>query len=250
MVNPVIVYNPHGPLVDAYSMGTPRPVFLFAGQSNVDAYQYIADLESPYRQVYQGVYFYQHSASLNVKFVPLNYADNTAYQAGNQTGRFTFQFYLYPQLKTLLGKDVYIVHHAKGGTALATSTDWLSTSVGNLYTELVFKTKATKNAIKDVDGVNPSFKFLYWGQGEADASGSASATAYQTNLTNFINNFRTATGLTTLPILIGRINQNIDAVTFPYWATVRAAQTAVCQGGGAVRSPGYTWLTRTMQRWR
>lgn len=227
MSAPISYHSHKSNLVPGYSGGTPRPAFIFAGQSNVDAYQFIASLPSANQQVYTGVNFYQHSTALDVKFVPLNYADNTSYQAGNQSGRYAFQFFLYPQLKTLLNNDVYIVHHAKGGTALNVSTEWLSTGVGNLYTELVFKTKATKNAITDADGVAPSFKFFYWGQGEADAANSTAASNYQTNLINFINNFRTAVGLSSLPFLIGRINQNIDSATYPYWNTVRSAQAGV-----------------------
>lgn len=224
-------------LIGANTGGTARPVFIFAGQSNVDAFLQIADLEAEYQQIYRGVNFYQHSSSKNVKFVPLNHTSNPDFQAPNQTNRYALQFYLYPELKTLLGKDIFIVHHAQGATSLA--TDWLSTTVGSYYSDLVFKTKATINAITDADGFSPSVKFFYWGQGETDAANSTNANNYQTNLTNLINNFRTAVGVADLPVLIGRINSGIDAATYPFWETVRTAQEAVVEGGGSAISGVY-----------
>lgn len=207
--------------------GLARDVFIFAGQSNVDAFLFTSSLEPEYQQVYTGVNFYQYSATQNVKFTPLWYGSNPDYQNPNQTARYAMQFILYPQLKTLLSKDnIYIVHHAQGGTSL--SSQWKSTAtVGALYNELVFKTKATINLFNDVDGVTPNIRFIYWGQGETDAARSTDASNYQTNLTNLVNNFRTAVGMASLPFLVGRLNQNIDSVTFPFWNTVRTAQTNV-----------------------
>lgn len=214
-----------------------RPCFIFAGQSNVDGYQFTSALEAQYQQTYNRVKFYQYSSTNNVKFTAMDYTSNPAYQAPNQTARYALQFYLYPDLQALVNKDIYIVHHAQGGTALA--VEWLSTSVTGLYVDLLFKTKATKSVITEMDGIAPDFKFMYWGQGETDAANVTNAGNYQTNLTNLINNFRTATGLTNLPILIGRINSGIDTITYPFWNTVRIAQTAVCQGGGSAISGVY-----------
>lgn len=238
-----IVYNQGKQnLVPGYSGSIPRKGFIFAGQSNVDGYQFVVPgstpgLESYYQHAFSGTLFYQYSATNNVKFVPLNYADNTTYQTPNQTSRYALQFYLYTKLDSLYTDAIYFTHHAQGGTSLA--VDWLSTTVGGLYSTLVFKVKASINAIKDADGQNPNFIFFYWGQGEDDAANLSFANAYQTNLTNLINNFRTDTGLTNIPIFIGRLNVNNNATTYPYIATVRAAQTAVCQGGGSAISGVY-----------
>ena len=202
-----------------------RVGFIMAGQSNMGDYALVStDLEAQYKTVYPNVLFYNYSASNGIKFTPMDYSLNPSYQAPVQVGKYALQFYLYPDLATLLGKQISIVHHSQGGTSLA--SDWLSTSTTNLYAQLVFKTQQFINACISVDGVAPNIPFMVWQQGESDASVLADANAYQVNLTNLINNFRTAIGMPNLPVLICRININFDPTRL-YMATVRAAQTAV-----------------------
>lgn len=203
----------------------PRPMIFVEGQSNVAGFQDISNLEVQYQQTYNNVQFFRHSTTMGLAFSPMSYLDNPSYQAPEQDTKYALQFYLYPQLAALLAKDLFVVQHAQGNTSL--SVDWLSTTSGSYYSQAVFKSLSAIRGITSCDGVAPSVKFMIWGQGETDAAGLGSANAYETNLTNYINNFRTAVGLPNLPILIMRINSNIDAVTFPYWNTVRTAQTNV-----------------------
>jgi hypothetical protein len=211
---------------------SPRPMFGFGGQSNVDGARPIAELEAQYQTTYPSVRFYKQLSTINkVDFVTMNYADELTYKAGNPNagGYFCFQFYLYPVLQELLDKDIYIVQHAYGGTAL--STEWLSTSSSAyMYHESVLKARAAKNAIFEADGMYPSYKFYVWGQGETDSRTQSAADNYQSRLTDLINNYRTAINEPTLPFLICRINPNLVNSTIaahPYWETVRNAQTAV-----------------------
>jgi hypothetical protein len=212
-----------------------RPMFGFGGQSNVDGARPIAELEAQYQTTYPNVKFYKHLLPLinKVDFVTMDASNELTYKAGNPNAGalFCFQFYLYPALQALLNRDIYICHHAYGGTALA--IEWLSTgtpSSAYLYHESVMKAKAVKAEILAADGVYPDYKFYFFGQGEKDAQTQSFADNYQTRLTDLINNYRTAVNEPNLPFLIGRLNPNLVNSTigsFPYWATVRAAQTAV-----------------------
>lgn len=219
----------------------PRDIFINAGQSNVDGARPIAELPAQYQQTYTRTKFYRRSADNTFTFIPLDWTVEESFKAGNLTigSYYADQFFLFPQIQALLNKDIYVVHHALGGTAL--NIEWKPTAtVGNLYKELIFKIKSTINMYTDTDGVAPNFRFMYWGQGENDARTQIAADAYQTNLTNFINNIRSQTGLTNLPFLIGRLNSGIAASgPYDFWATVRAAQEAVCQGGSAAISGVY-----------
>lgn len=212
-------------LIEVNTGGGARPVMAFAGQSNVGGIIDIASLEAQYQQSYDNVRMYPYSTSNKLLLTPLLYTNNPSYQAPIQTAKFAFQFYLYPQLQGLLSKRIYVVHHAQGGTSLA--VDWLPSTAGGLYEQLVFKTQCMTRAIYDCDGINTSFKFLFWGQGESDAQVLAQANAYEANLTSLISAFRSDVGMGNIPVLVARLSSNINATTCPYWATVRAAQEAV-----------------------
>lgn len=230
-------------LLGVNAHGSARPCFINAGQSNVDGAIPTANLPAPYQQAYQNVKFYRRSTDFNLKFSSLDWTDEDSYKAGNPgAGSFyANQFFLYPQIQSVLARDIYVVQHALGGTAL--SGVWKPTAtIGQMYKDLIFKTLSLKNTITRIDGAAPDFKFFYWGQGENDARVEADANAYQTNLTNFINGIRTETGLATLPFLIAKLHIGIASASspaHPYYATVRAAQVAVCQGGGSAISGVY-----------
>lgn len=219
----MINYSQSSRLLDKSTSKQGRPTIIGAGQSNFGGgpLDVTIDLESQYKQVYNKVKFYQHSSDYKVKFVPLNWADNTSFQSPDQNLRYGCQFYLYPAIQQLLDEDLYVVHHGQGATTLA--IDWSPTST--LYNNLIFKTLAAKNAIQDADGIPPSVKFVYWNQGEGDGNDSTQTSNYETNLTALITNFRAITGLTTVPWLIARMGINFTGV--PNRAGIRTAQTNV-----------------------
>lgn len=216
------------------STGVARPAIVCWGQSNLGTgvTTVASDLEGGYKVPFPEVRFYQHSASMNCKVVTMDYTDNTSYQAPDQNGTYSMQFYLYPQVAAEVARNLYVVHHGEGDTGLA--VEWKpSTTIGDNYREVLFKTKAINNRILDQDGIAPSWKFMLIVHGEYDSRVLAYANAYETNLTNFINNFRTQSGLTNLPVIIMRLNtEMITAPVNPgtYGATVQAAQDAVVAG--------------------
>lgn len=213
------------------SIGVARPAIVTWGQSNLGTgiTTVASDLEAQYEVPFPEVRFYQHSSTMNCKVVTMDSTDNTSYQTPDQNAAYSLQFYLYPQIAAELGRNIYVMHHGEGNTGL--SVEWKSTAtIGDNYREALFKTKALHNKILDQDGIAPSWKFMLIVHGEYDARIEASANAYETNLTNFINNFRTQSGLTSLPVIIMRLNtEMITAPVNPgtFGATVQAAQDAV-----------------------
>lgn len=223
------------------SPGVARPAIIAWGQSNLGTgvTTVASDLEAEYKQTYNKIRFYQYNTPYSynaathyvqtTKFLPMDYSNNESYQTPDQNGTYSLQFYLYPQVQALLNRNLYVVHHGEGNTGLV--LQWKSQSPqGENYAELLFKTRATIRAITDADGIAPDFKFMLIVQGELDARVEAYANAYETNLTNFINDFRSQSGLTTLPVIIVRLNTEfITAPVNPgtFGATVQAAQDAV-----------------------
>lgn len=221
--------------------GVARPAILTWGQSNLGTgvTSVASDLEAEYKQTYNSVRFYEYNTPYNfggtthylqtVKFLPMDYTNNKSYQTPDQNGTYSLQFYLYPEIQTLLNRNLYVVHHGEGNTGLA--VEWKpSATIGDNYRELLFKTKATINTITDADGLAPDFKFMLIVHGEYDSRIEAYANAYETNLTNIINGVRTISGLTNLPVIIVRLNtEMITAPVNPgtFGATVQAAQDAV-----------------------
>lgn len=221
--------------VDAFeandSIGVARPAIVTWGQSNLGTgvTTVASNLEAQYKVPFPEIRFYQHSASMNTKVLTMDYTDNTSYQTPDQNATYSLQFYLYPQVAAELGRNLYVMHHGMGNTGL--SVEWKpSPTIGDLYRNALFKTKALNNKILDQDGIAPSWKFMLIVHGEYDSRIEAAANAYETNLTNFINNFRTQSGITGLPVIIVRLNtEMITAPVNPgtFGATVQAAQDAV-----------------------
>lgn len=223
------------------SPGVARPAIIAWGQSNLGTgvTTVASDLEGSYKQTYNKIRFYElntpytFSAATHylqtVKFLPMDYLNNKSYQTPDQNGTYSLQFYLYPQVQALLNRNLYVVHHGEGNTGLA--VEWKATAtIGDNYRELLFKIKATINAITDADAVAPDFKFMLIVHGEYDSRNSTNASNYETNLTNIINGVRAIPGLSALPVIIVRLNtEMITAPVNPgtFGATVQAAQDAV-----------------------
>ena len=81
-----------------------------------------------------------------------------------------------------LGAPVLVVAGARGGTSLLASEDkgnghWLDTAPGSLYATM----------LQRLQQVGGKAELVLWGQGETDASGGASTSAYASGLTTFMN---------------------------------------------------------------
>lgn len=193
------------------------------------------ELPVGYQQTFERNPSYKYSASRTLDVAPLNYLDNTTYQDPVQTAQGAIQLFLPPLVQAETGGDLYTVIYSQGDTSLA--VDWKSTAtVGSLYLGMVDKINQFKRGCLNADGVAAVCKFIVWDQGEKDGRVEADANAYETNLTNLINNLRTAIG-ETVPVILPLFNSDIaNAVVNPvtYWATVQTAKTTVAGALSAV----------------
>ena len=122
--------------------------------------------------------------------------------------------------------SVAIIKYANGGTNL--HTQWKAggdaTTTGDGSEYVVFQNTVTAG-LAAISSANPGDTILLagmiWHQGESDAGSTATASAYQANLTNFIADVRSTYGAG-LPFVIGEIADNGGTYT-----TIRAAQAAV-----------------------
>lgn len=221
------------------SKGGPRNNFWIVGQSNAaDGQTSVpSELQSQYQTTFNQILTYRYSADRALNVGPLDYTSNPSYQDPAQTAQAALQFSLPVLVQSQLGGDVYANIYSIGDTAL--SVEWkASATVGSLYLGLVDKMNQFKRGCFNADGVNPSTKFLVWDQGEKDGRVLADANNYETNLTNFITNLRTAVG-ETVPVLLNLFNPDIaNASVNPvtYWATIDTAKTNVAAALTAVKT--------------
>jgi len=130
---------------------------------------------------------------------------------------------------------IYYLYKAAANQSLA--VNWLSSGVGNLYSDQVSE---FGNAIKVLQAIelrnviNIDYCMM---QGEEDATTLAWANAYQTNLTNWFTDARgdfAGTGVALIKIIWARIHDDLPIGPRPYSATVRAAvDTAVAGDANA-----------------
>jgi hypothetical protein len=103
----------------------------------------------------------------------------------------------------LPGEDIYLVKYAVGATSLAYNWNPFG---GGCYNSLK---SAANAALADLraDGRSPVIGGMLWMQGESDAHlGSATASAYATNLMNLIGKARSDFATPNMPFVLGRIN--------------------------------------------
>ena len=131
--------------------------------------------------------------------------------------------------------SIAIIKYGNGGTNLHTQWkaggDGTTTNDGGEY--ITFQ-NTVNDGLAAITAANPDdtiiIRGMIWMQGESDNASSASASAYQTNLTNFIADVRATYGAN-LPFVIGEIAENNGNVNT---ATIRAAQAAVAAADSSV----------------
>jgi hypothetical protein len=211
--------------------GGPRNCILGAGQSNFGdgTGDVSSTLPVGYQQTFYNCPMCQFSTDRALKVAPLNYLDNTTYQDPVQNAGFAINIFLPVLTQAEVGGDLYSCFYSQGDTSLA--DDWKSTAtIGAHYINMVNKFLQFKRGCFNADGVNPVCKFFVWDQGEKDGRIEVNANNYETNLTNLINNLRTAIGEASLPVILPLFNSDIagapvNPVTF--WETVQNAKIAV-----------------------
>jgi len=209
-----------------------RPGIICGGQSNLGTgvTTVASSLEAGYKQTYLNIRFgryaeYSSAYIPTVQVAAMDYSKNPTYQSPDQNGTYSLQFYLLPQVQALVDRNLYVCWHGIGNTSLV--ADWKASSdIGNEYSQILFKSMALSQRVKDVDGSGIANKFYLMVQGEKDGRVLADANNYETNLTAFVNNFRSHSGFNTIPFVIMKLNtETITAPSNPvtYAAIVNTA---------------------------
>jgi hypothetical protein len=129
---------------------------------------------------------------------------------------------------------LYVVKHARGDTGLAadpSQADWSPASSGELFEAASAEVAAAKASLAS-NSVPVRVAAVLWMQGEKDASDSAKAAAYETNLRAFIAQVRTGWGDARTIFQIGQIDRL--GAGYPGWPEVREAQTRIADADDQV----------------
>lgn len=162
------------------------------------------------KNAYTNVFFYDIALTSTNAF--------TAYVPGD-SGRLMGWIDQVVYLLSLVYESVYVIKRAVGGTKLA-----LPTNQGNSYPRSDFKSRSTDGRAVVV-GLLPANSFdeiNLWGQCETDGADITDAGNYQTNLTDWIAEFR-GIGINNEWIIkrIGNLTKDFD-----YRSTIASAQDA------------------------
>ncbi len=227
---------------------TPIDVYLIAGQSNAQGITRVDKISSSdphydarFESGFDDVLYYGYAMSVGTAIESETAQFISAVEGLGSTTASVPCFG--PELgmakyladNTPAGTKVAIIKYACGGTALydVASANWNSRSAnGILYRNLLQTIENGLNGLEQ-QGYEPDLKGIFWMQGESDCKVNY-ADAYETNLTNFINDLRDKLddmrpnkGYGTLPFVIGQVALDSEERLQPYAPTVVQAEINV-----------------------
>lgn len=197
------------------AMATDYDVYLLAGQSNMDGRGAASDLTgglSQYATPDNNVkLFYDnpvdHSSYTPTGWVSLQPGYSVDSSKSAPLPSITFGpelgFGVAMQAAEPAGHTVALIKVSQGGVNLR--SDWNPSKSGGLFDLLISDTKAEMASLA-TSGNTVTLKGMIWHQGESDVSSTQSA--YQTELTGFINSVRSSLSAPSLPFVIGEVNDN------------------------------------------
>ncbi|NLD94532.1 MAG: sialate O-acetylesterase [Fibrobacter sp.] len=260
---------------------TDVPVFLLAGQSNMTGYAASSGLQTNEKSDVQNVKIYmdltwEGNASRVKKWLPLgiNFGSGNA-NNGQSIGPELF--FGRTLSDSMPGQKIALIKVSCGSTYLAYHRDdkgaddcWVppssnNGSAGAHYQRMISAIDAALksfNTAYDTSLYTPRWAGFVWLQGEFDAYQTQYANAYEKNLTNLINDVRSALKITDLPVIIPMISTDPQ---WTYGSTVRTAEVNVTKkmknvdtletksfpiSGGHYTAPGQVKIgTIAAQRW-
>ncbi|MGB5488988.1 MAG: sialate O-acetylesterase [Lysobacterales bacterium] len=189
-------------------------VYILSGQSNMDGYGSTAELPDSLKSVIQGAYIWSGS-----DFIELDPMSNSEF--GPEVA------FAWTYLNLVPGRDIYLVKQAVGGIPLHPGWDsyiWKGLppgpgrdnyypgislndpNIGNQYRQLSDVFLAALQKLDD-DNIPHVIKGVVWMQGEADAKGEESATAYASYLKIFSDRIHEDLGIpgTIVPLVYGQV---------------------------------------------
>jgi hypothetical protein len=211
---------------------TAVPVFLLSGQSNMTGYAPSSGLTASQLQTVPNVKIYmdlvwEGDATKLRKWLTLGPG------FGSSASNIGPELFLGRTLSdSLPGIKIALIKCSSGSTYLAKASDWLPPSSNNgtggtLYIRMANSIITALNSFKDAFDTalyTPKWAGFVWLQGEFDAQNLTYSNAYQTNLTNLINDIRSQLKVSDLPVIIPMIDAQAQ---WTYNTIVRAAEVAV-----------------------
>lgn len=211
------------------------------GQSNTGMKEDIANLQSDLLTPIPNNYIYNFNIP-NPAWETLTTSNNEGDNANTHTNTFGIEFRLMKLMHDTYGGNQYLLKFAQSSTQLAstgnTTLDWnvSSSSVGNpleLFDLCILNRIYARSKIP----VDLDVSWVIWIQGENDAGNSTLYNAYQTNLTNWINTYRTQTGLgTNVKFILVSLSTGQTAVN---GAGITAIKTAMSNIAGSLTNVFY-----------
>lgn len=194
------------------------PLFIFAGQSNMQG---------------AGARFELASPALSRPDKRVEYWDDvtrawtTAIPAGEQPGEFGPDVTALRELASKLRTTVAAVKLAVNGSSLA--ADWDPAKPDALYVRM--HDAVTNALLVSIGGNRAKVTGVFWMQGEADGLDATTSALYDRDLRGLIDRIRTDFNDNTLPFVLGRVR-----FSTPFSFTVRAAQDDAARSLPKVRS--------------
>ncbi|MFN3168621.1 MAG: sialate O-acetylesterase [Phycisphaeraceae bacterium] len=238
------------------ALATDYDLYVLAGQSNMDGYGLIKDLEEADRGPVAGVHIFHGSPTPDKVplgaaglWQPLRPGHGRGFKSNGAANQYSNAFG--PELffaKTLRqanpNRPIAIVKYSRGGTSIHQAVArhfgcWEPDFTGgegkgkgiNQYDHFLSTLDAAL-AVRDIDGDGEDDHLIpagiLWMQGESDAHAKVSADAYQANLKRLMDLMRAALRCDDLPVVIGRISDSgqdkKDGKVWDFGETVRKAQ--------------------------
>ncbi len=217
-------------------------IILVAGQSN--ALNWHADAASLERSAADStILFYYHTgippskspsdpfnATSDSQWTTLRYQTQQPYKLYHEDF-FGPEMTLARELSHVLPR-LAVIKCVYAGSTLA--TDWKKgIGAGDQLYELMMSQVQIARAILDQEGMPYRFEGFFWMQGESDAANAGTASAYELNLTQFLDDVRTDLDAPGLRCVLGRINADLPS-PYMYTSVVRGAQMNVADSDPAV----------------
>lgn len=183
------------------------------GQSNRYGNANNSSLDAAYKQAFSNIQTWTGATFAALDYsVPNNQYPTPTTRGGSEFARCV-------ALQSYFNDVIYRVEYAVGGTKLATDasqSDWNTANKGELYD--LAKTEVNKAIayMWNTLGIRKIDFYIFWDQGEADCKIPANASAYQTNLSDFITGFNNSLGGTAFSSskkiwVISKTNLNVQS---------------------------------------
>lgn len=209
-------------------------LWVLAGQSNSLGKDSVSNITgSDYKTAISNAYIFNNVASKFVQY-------NPGVTSQTDIGSFGAENSFLKKISDYKSKKIYMLKFGVSAASLADNPgyiDWCPTNVGEAWDNFKYNlSNQTEDSKKYV--VSFRFKGLIWIQGETDSDNNIWASAYETNLPNFIDNYMIPE-LNSKNNIYGHDNEITKVIVGctnfgPFYQIIRSAQQGYCQASGAI----------------